>query len=92
MSDQLRREARVHEYIDPSGSSPNTTLEVDKLATEVKAAIRDWFDDLQKPKNQVRLANVARHLPWLAREKPKILPSGLLPSGGTTVSSTSTSS
>ena len=56
-------------------------MEVDKLATEVKAAIRKWFAALQKSANAAKAANVERNLRWLAKEKPKVLPPGRVTSG-----------
>ncbi len=74
--------SRIHEYVD--SHEGNTTLEVDKLAAEVKTGIRTWFDDLQKSENRKQLFNVERYLPWLAREKPKEHPPDLLPPGSST--------
>jgi hypothetical protein len=76
--------SKVHEYVHPD--EPNTTLEVHKLAAEVKRAIRAWFRDLTQPERASKLENVLRHLPKLAREKPKVLP-GILENPGN-VSST----
>src|SRR5438105_7906042 len=41
--------SKTHEFVNPG--EQNTTLEVDKLATEVKNALNAWFSDLQAPAN-----------------------------------------
>jgi hypothetical protein len=80
--------SRVHEYLDPT--EKNITLEVDKLAAEVRKAIHAWASDLQKNRvNPTKLNNVRRHMRWLAKEKPKTLPPGLIPPGSTTFPTTS---
>jgi len=81
--------SKVHEYVEPD--EPIITLEVGQLAAEVKAGVRRWAADLQKAKNAARLANVERHLPRLAREKPKKLPPKLVPPGTISIDITNSS-
>jgi hypothetical protein len=64
--------SKIHEYVNPGEA--NTTLEVDKLAAEVRTAMARWFDELQNPANATQASNVANHLPRVAREKPKNFP------------------
>jgi len=65
--------SRVHEYVDRN--EPNTTLEVDKMAAEVKVAVRAWFVDLLKLDDKdTKRTNVERYLPQLAGQRPKALP------------------
>jgi hypothetical protein len=71
--------SRTHEYVN--SDEGNITLEVDKLAVEVQKAVRAWFEDLQRVENAGCLSNVARNLPWLAREKPKAFPPGVMIAG-----------
>jgi hypothetical protein len=66
--------SRIHEYVDPV--EPNTTLEVDQLAVEIRTAMARWFADLQKPTNARQANNVAKYLYLVAREKPKTFPPG----------------
>ncbi len=78
----------VHNWV---ADDRNITLDVGEMAREMKAAIRSWFIDLQDPTKKSALDNVRKHLPWLAREKPKIILGG--PSiTGTNFSSTSSGS
>ena len=66
----------------------NTTLEVHKLAEEVKVAIRKWFYFLQEPANAKRAANVQKHLHWLVKKKPKTLPPRVIAPGKTVLGET----
>ncbi len=52
----------------------NITLDMGKMAEEVKESISRWLRDLQSQEHGSRLANLQKHLTTLAREKPKILP------------------
>jgi hypothetical protein len=81
--------SRAHEYLEPG--EPIITLDVGQLATEVRAGICRWAADLQRVENATRLANVERHLPRLAREKPKTLPAELFQPGSTSPKSTMSS-
>ena len=71
--------SKVHEYVEPG--EPIVTLDVGQLPREVREAFNQWALDLQKPESAARLGHVERHLPKLAREKPKSLPSELFPPG-----------
>jgi hypothetical protein len=62
----------VHNWVTPE--ERNITLDVGVMARETKEAMRRWFRRLQLPENAPLLANVERHLPHLAREKPKRFP------------------
>lgn len=75
---------RVHNWVTPS--ERNITLDVGEMASETKHAMRNWFLKLQLPINATRAANVQKHLPHLAHEKPKTGVPGI----NQTFSSTST--
>ena len=81
----------AHNWVTPS--ERNMTLDVGEMARDTRAAMRTWFTKLQLPANATKLANVQRHLPLLAREKPKVLVGshGIIGSVIQTVSSTSSS-
>jgi hypothetical protein len=56
-------------------ASDQITLDVAVLATEMKQALRDWFnDDLQDPAQAARAAVVAGNLATLATVKPMPIP------------------
>jgi hypothetical protein len=59
----------VHNWVTPGDR--NITLDVGEMARDTKAAMRSWFQRLQLPGNKARLTYVERHLPHLARERPK---------------------
>jgi hypothetical protein len=50
------------------------TLDVVQLATEMKKALRDWFDDLQDPAEARRAAATAPNLTKLVTVKPLPVP------------------
>jgi hypothetical protein len=78
----------VHNWVTPT--ERNITLDVGEMARETKAAMKTWFAKLQLPQNASQLTNVQRHLPHLARDKPKTLPEYRgIPPISTTYSSTS---
>src|SRR5262245_25330725 len=78
----------AHNLVTPGEG--NMTLDVGEMARDTKTAMVTWFKRLQRPENASPLANVERHLPYLAREKPKSFPPSTVISVNTTFSSTST--
>jgi hypothetical protein len=63
---------RLHKVDVPSEG--NITLDIVKVADEVRESIERWFRDLQNPEQTGHLANLQRHLSTLAQEKPKTIP------------------
>jgi len=59
----------VHNWVTPG--ERNMTLDVGEMSRDTRAAMRSWFQKLQLPGSKELSARVERHLPHLAREKPK---------------------
>jgi hypothetical protein len=76
----------AHNLVTPG--ERNMTLDVGEMARDTEAAMLTWFKRLQLPGSAQRLANVERHLPGLAREKPKTFTPPTAISVNTTFSST----
>ena len=55
-------------------ASDQITLDVVELSTEMKKALRDWFQDLQDPAQAQRAATTAANLPTLVTVKPLPVP------------------
>jgi hypothetical protein len=70
--------ARLHKVVIPG--EQNITLDMGAVAEEIRESVRKWLNDLESPGQEMHLANLQKHLPSLARKKPKTIPesSGLV--------------
>ena len=72
LSSPLAGGVRLHKVAVPS--EENITLDMGKVADEIRESIEHWLRDLQNPEQTGHLANLQRHLSTLAKEKPKTIP------------------
>jgi len=63
---------RLHKVIVPSEG--NITLDMVRVAEDIRGSIARWRRDLESPAQANHLANLQRHLSTLAKEKPKTIP------------------